>query len=102
MPKGRGRMKTSYVLLLLGNAVGNLHELLQWDPVRVKADGNESAIVEPFANLELVSKKLPPCERRLRLTNQTIQPQVVPRAPPNEKQYIWDIVRLLCTTRLSC
>ncbi|PBK97668.1 WD40 repeat-like protein [Armillaria gallica] len=63
-----------------------------WDPVRVKADGNESAIVEPFANLELVSKKLPPCERRLHSTNQPFRPQVVPRAPPKEEQYIWDII----------
>ncbi|KAK0439788.1 WD40-repeat-containing domain protein [Armillaria borealis] len=63
-----------------------------WDPIQVKADGNESAIVEPFANLELASKKLPPCERRLRLTNQSFRPQLVPRAPPKEKQYIWDII----------
>ncbi|PBK74879.1 hypothetical protein ARMSODRAFT_950933 [Armillaria solidipes] len=63
-----------------------------WDPIQVKADGNESAIVEPFANLELASKKLPPCERRLRLANQPFRPQLVPRAPPKEKQYIWDII----------
>ncbi|KAK0188003.1 WD40-repeat-containing domain protein [Armillaria mellea] len=63
-----------------------------WDPIRVKAEGSESAIVEPYANLESVSKKLLPCERRLRLTNQPFRLQVVPRAPPKEKQYIWDTI----------
>ncbi|KAG7443001.1 WD40 repeat-like protein [Guyanagaster necrorhizus] len=63
-----------------------------WHQIPFKAGGEESAISQPFTNLESASKKLPPCERRLRLTNRPYQPQVVPRAPPNERQYIWDML----------
>ncbi|KAK0201748.1 WD40-repeat-containing domain protein [Desarmillaria ectypa] len=61
-----------------------------WDRIRIKAGDDDFALIQPFASLELASKRLPPCERRLRVTNQPFRPQIVPLAPPNEKPYIWD------------
>ncbi|KAK0464558.1 uncharacterized protein EV420DRAFT_1516966 [Desarmillaria tabescens] len=64
-----------------------------WARIRAKSGGDDSGAFEPFASLESAPKRLPPCERRLRLTNRPFQSQAVPRAPPNERPYIWDILK---------